>query len=334
MKKRWLILIAGLLLVLLASSVGVTRASFVDLETSSGNSFTAWTSTKWTQTSQTDFETGVRNKVDTASSPGNVILGAASYTQGDDGQWGFNDIYWRGQTFTPSISGSVTKIIFKAYGAQQKNYAQFDIYETVEGLPAGSSLCSGSMELSNISTTQPGQWYEVTMSGCPSLSAGTMYALIAHVTGKNNPFVYWNCDTTEPGYAEGYMVESSDSGSTWTKKTGVDYMFKIYVGEDISSGTIASQVLDTGNAGARWDGLFWDAELPDDTNITFEVRASDTEFLKDAATPEWTSVGGSSPVTSGLPSGRYKQWQATLTTSDTSKTPTLHEVRVYYGYCP
>ena len=101
------------------------------------------------------------------------------------------------------------------------------------------------------------------------------------------------------------------------------------------SGTIASQVLDTEVAGASWDALFWDETLLASTNITFEVRASDNLFAKDAdpdppSVPDWISVGGMSPVTSGLPSGRYVQWRATLTTSDTSKTPTLHEVRVYH----
>ena len=97
-----------------------------------------------------------------------------------------------------------------------------------------------------------------------------------------------------------------------------------------SSGTIASQILDTGVVGARWDTLFWDETLQTNTDITFEVRASDTLFAKGDASPSWTSVGGTSPVTSGLPSGRYKQWRATLSTSDTSKTPTLHEVTVEY----
>jgi len=80
----------------------------------------------------------------------------------------------------------------------------------------------------------------------------------------------------------------------------------------------------------RWDALFWDETLESNTAITFEVRASDNLFAKDAATPSWTPAGGTSPVTSGLPSGRYMQWRATLTTSDTSKTPTLREVRVYH----
>jgi hypothetical protein len=98
----------------------------------------------------------------------------------------------------------------------------------------------------------------------------------------------------------------------------------------VSSGTIASQVFDTGIAGAKWDALFWNETLPSSTDITFEVRASDTSFAKNATTPSWTFVGGTSPVTSGLTSGRYLQWRATLTTSDTSKTPTLQEVTIDY----
>ncbi len=100
----------------------------------------------------------------------------------------------------------------------------------------------------------------------------------------------------------------------------------------LSPGTIDSQVLDTGIDGDRWDALFWDETLPAGTDITFEVRASDTLFAKDTpdATLPWISVGGTSPVTSGLPSGRYMQWRATLTTSDPSETPILHEVRVYH----
>jgi len=93
---------------------------------------------------------------------------------------------------------------------------------------------------------------------------------------------------------------------------------------------LASQVRDAGTAGARWDGLFWDETLPANTDITFEVRASDTLFAAGDALPAWTPVGGTSPITLGLPSGRYMQWRATLTTSNASATPVLHEVRLYH----
>ena len=103
------------------------------------------------------------------------------------------------------------------------------------------------------------------------------------------------------------------------------YLVDDGIGQYLSLGTIASQVLDTGVGGARWDALFWDVTIEGGTtNITFEVRASDTVFLKTDAGPSWT------PVASGLPSGRYMQWRATLTTSDTLTTPTLHEVRVHH----
>jgi hypothetical protein len=98
----------------------------------------------------------------------------------------------------------------------------------------------------------------------------------------------------------------------------------------VDSATVASQVRDTGVAGARWDGLFWNETIQLNTDITFEVRASDTLFAQGDATPAWTPVGGTSPVTSGLPSGRYMQWRATLTTSTASVTPVLHEVRLYH----
>ncbi len=101
-------------------------------------------------------------------------------------------------------------------------------------------------------------------------------------------------------------------------------------GQYLSLGTIASQVWDTGVTGAVWDGLFWDETLAANTDITFEVRASDTSFNAEDDSLLWNDAGGTSPVVSGLPAGRYIQWRATLTTTDTANTPTLHEVRVYY----
>ncbi len=99
--------------------------------------------------------------------------------------------------------------------------------------------------------------------------------------------------------------------------------------EYISPGTIASQVFDAGRSGAIWDELSWTESIPSGTDITFEVRSSDSPFAAGAGTPSWTSVGGTSPVTTGLPAGQYKQWRATLTSSGTN-TPTLNDVTVMY----
>jgi hypothetical protein len=99
-----------------------------------------------------------------------------------------------------------------------------------------------------------------------------------------------------------------------------------------TSGTIASQVLDTGVAGSTWDELSWGETLPSgNTDITFKARASDIPFAANAGSPSWTDLGtNDSPITTGLPSGQYMQWQATLSTTDTSQTPVLHDVTVEY----
>jgi hypothetical protein len=93
-----------------------------------------------------------------------------------------------------------------------------------------------------------------------------------------------------------------------------------------ASGSIASNVWDTGAADQTWTYLGWQETLTASTDITFEARASNTSFLKDNNTIPWISVGGASPVTTGLPSGRYMQWRATLTTSSNLYTPVLHSV--------
>jgi len=176
-------------------------------------------------------------------------------------------------------------------------------------IPSGTSL---KVQFSQDSTN----WYNSagTAGGWDTLSQGTNSIDLSGL-GWSGANFYYQMEFTSDGTDTPVLDE-----------VGVGFSYYLYY----TPGTIASQVLDTGVAGARWDALFWDETLPSNTDITFEVRASNTSFAKNATTPSWTFVGGTSPVTSGLPSGRYLQWRATLTTSDTSKTPTLHEVTIDY----
>ena len=91
--EKWLILLASLGVILLASSVGGTMASFVDQESSSSNTFEAWTSVLWQQTTQSDFEAGVLNNVDTSSSAGDVklesVLQEPTTSVGSEESWYF-----------------------------------------------------------------------------------------------------------------------------------------------------------------------------------------------------------------------------------------------------
>jgi hypothetical protein len=96
------------------------------------------------------------------------------------------------------------------------------------------------------------------------------------------------------------------------------------------SGNLRSSVFDTGITNAKLDLLSWDSTLPAGTTITFRIRARNTYFAPDSSSPSWTVLTGSSPISTGLPTGRYVQWRAYLTTSDNDVTPALHEVQVWY----
>lgn len=294
--KVCFVLVIGLVMLILSSTIGVTRGSFVDLENSTSNTFQGWVSNKWVQTTQGDFQAGVLNQVDTSSSPGDVklslILNPTLVTSDD------NERSVKGTT--PTL---VKTLSFTKSGATY-NELRIDSNLRIDST-SGSKTAYSNIRVDDVSK-------------------------LTHNT-QSTTYISYQDTLDFSGYADGahtiklYLYTNSSS------RTAYNSIFELYRTKTYASlGTIASQVLDTGVAGAQWDALCWDETLQTNTDITFEVRASDTLFARDAATPSWTSVGGASPVTSGLPSGRYKQWRANLTTSDTSKTPTLHEVRVYH----
>jgi hypothetical protein len=295
--KVWFVLVIGLGLVLLLSTIGVTRGSFSDIENSTGNTFQGWVSNIWTQTTQADFEAGVINNVDTSSSPGDVKLSLI-----------LNPTLVISDNSEQSVEGTTPTLVktlsFTKSGVTY-NELRIDSNLRIDST-SGSKTAYSDIHVDDVSK-------------------------FTHDT-RSGTYVTYQDTLDFSGYADGEHTIKLYLYTNNPTRTAYNSIFELYRTEKTyaSPGTIASQVLDSGVAGARWDALCWDETLQSDTDITFEVRASDTLFAKDAATPSWTSVGGASPVTSGLPSGRYMQWWATLTTSDTSETPTLHEIRVYH----
>lgn len=128
------------------------------------------------------------------------------------------------------------------------------------------------------------------------------------------------------------MWTYSVSANTWASATApgvVDWGGSMAKVGPATSGTVASIVFNGGTSAWHWNELNWSETLPVGSNITFEVRASNTAFLAGAATPSWTSLGtANSPVMSGLPAGLYMQWRATLIAATPWASPTLLGVEV------
>jgi len=192
-------------------------------------------------------------------------------------------------------------------------------YDTVSH-PSGVWICSQWLQTIQVDF-EAGVRVDVDTSSSPGdVKLATVGSYIYAFQGSLET-AFWRYDIGDDSWTSMANAPDSVAGGGALAFRGIQYL---------DSGTIASQVLDTGTAGTTWEELSWNETLESGADITFEVRASDTQFLKDDATPSWISVGGTSPVTAGLLSGRYMQWRAALTTSDTSKTPTLHEVTIRY----
>ena len=93
------------------------------------------------------------------------------------------------------------------------------------------------------------------------------------------------------------------------------------------SGTFTSRVLDALDTRAVWGSLVADATTPAGTTVSFETRSGDTA-APDASWSTFQPLGSGGKIQS--PSGRYIQYRATLSTTDTAATPTLHGVTIGY----
>ena len=287
-------MLIGAVLVLMISSVGTTSGSFIDQESPTGNSFQSWSSRLWTQTTQADFNLGVLNNVDTSTSSGDVLLSVIS-----------SPVLITSSDSAVSISGDTAYHLMKT------------LTFTKSGSIYNSLRIDSNLKASSLATASS------------SIRIDDVEKFTHSTTATSYQSYSDTLDFTS--YSDGQHTVKLYLKTSVSTRLAYNSIFELYRTKSYAtSGTIASQILNTGVSGDRWDALFWDKVLQTNTNVTFEVRASDTLFAAGDATPAWTSVGGTSPVISGFPSGRYKQWRATLTTSDTSKTPTLNEVRVDY----
>lgn len=283
----------------------------------------------WTQTTVGDFNAGVKDQVeviDVGVGDGDVILGQIDQSQVSGNSEPYiieetGNSQRVAQTFQCGMTGNLNKITIKARAINDAAPLIVELGNCIDGKPGNIVYASDSRD--DIGEEFAEYHFDLDCS----VTSGSKYTIIIK-TEKNGRYKVKSQSGSDT-YDNGSLYYSNDGGENW-KSENFDLYFKTFVCSS-SPGTIASQVYNTGQEDASWNQLSWNETLDNNTDITFEVRASDTEFTKDADTPSWTDLGtANSPISSGLPSGRYQQWRAALTTSDTSNTPTLHDVTITY----
>lgn len=97
-----------------------------------------------------------------------------------------------------------------------------------------------------------------------------------------------------------------------------------------NSGTFESQIFNSDSTATLWGTLFWDEDIPTNTNITVAVRSGNT------ATPDGTWSAWSSEFTNpdgndlSAQNGQYLQYRVSFSTSDTAVTSSLFDITVTY----
>src|SRR5579859_4210337 len=308
-----------------------------------------------TDTSQADFSAGVPTRCDLTTSPGDVILTNSPTIDQQNTTIGNNCVgititTWGGQTFTPSVTGRLTRAdinLFCSGCTGTTPNLTLSVRATSAGLPTGADIASTTF---TGFSSGAAVFYTANFSSPPTLTAGTQYAIVIRPTANPSPGIYalTRSGTSTLGsnvYPGGTRVSGATSGTVWSIPTtgGVttDAGFKVFIQTGFAaSGTFVSSMKDANpaaNTTANWSTISWNATTPASTAIQFQAAASNSvsgpfNFVgPDGTAGTFFSNGGSLAQFSG---NRYLKYQASLSTSNAASTPTLNDVTVCFNDTP
>ena len=306
----------------------------------------------FTDDTQSDFEAGTPNGCDLTSDPGSVQLSAAPFVDQSNATLGTSGVgitttTWGGQTFTPDKTGQLTQVdvnLFCSGCTGTTPDLTLSIRATSAGLPAGADLVSATITGFNSGAAG---YHTATFASPITLTAGTQYALVVRPTANPSPGTYalTRSGTATAGadvYSGGTRVAGAASGTVWsiplTGGVSTDAGFNIWLQTGyVSSGTFVSSVKDAAPPAGTiptWTTLSFAASTPADTAVAFQVAASNSStgpftFVGPDGTPNtfFTATGADLSQFDGF---RYLEYEAFLSTSDSSTTPTLSSVQVCF----
>ena len=154
--------------------------------------------------------------------------------------------FWMGHTFTTTSAYTSTKAKLKYYRAGSGETGTLDVSlrATSGGLPTGADLASASIDVTTLTTSSSGAWYEFEWTTPVALSDATQYALIARPSSSAGS-VYTRTEAP-PTNSGGTLVYSADSGSSWVSNSSYDVPFELF---SAGAGTATQAVIELDGAG-------------------------------------------------------------------------------------
>jgi IPT/TIG domain/Carboxypeptidase regulatory-like domain/PKD-like domain len=306
-----------------------------------------------TDTTQSDFQAGVPVSVDLVSSPGDVILldpanlNQQNATVTNSGA-GFDSVNWVAQTFTPSVTGKLTRADIDLFCSSCTGTSP-NLTVSIRATTGSPAVPSGA-DLATATITGFSSAYDnlltANFAAPPALTAGTRYAIILRAVSNPSLGTYaYTCSCTNPDsnpYANGQIVTSTNSGGTWTADTtsgGRDLEFTTYMETVfVASGNLVSGLKDsnpTTGVTPIWSTLSWTATTPANTSIKFQLAGSNSDsgpfnFVGPDGTSAtfFTTSGASLTQFYGK---RYLEYKAYLASTNNTVTPTLNDVSLCFA---
>ncbi len=300
-----------------------------------------------TDTTQADFQTGTPTNVDLNSSPGDITLSNVpsidqqNTTLSNSGV-GITTTTWGGQTFTAGLTGQLTRIdvnLFCSGCTGTTPDLTLSLRATSGNLPTGADIASATITGFN---SGAGGFYTATFASPPTITAGTVYALVIRPVANPSPGVYALTRSATNVYSNGQRVSGATSGTVWSAPlTGgqtTDAGFITYVSTGYAaSGDFISNVKDANPAAGYtpvWSTLSWTANVPANTSLLFQVAASNSvdgpfNYVgSDGTAATYFNNGDSLSQFNG---NRYLQYRVYFSTGDSTITPTLNDVTVCFS---
>jgi hypothetical protein len=325
MKEKFVKLGIVLLAFLLGINIALaTLSSFISI----AGTATVAEAPKWVQTTQTDFDAGVKTNVVTTNVYGGEVelakvksLDQSQTSQNKDSPK-IEKTKREAQTFQAGLSGKLTDITIRAKrtGSKTKPLIVELRDATADDKPGTTILASA--ERSDIETETE---YNFTFVSPPTISSGTKYSIVIRQK-DDGPDDYTVSYKDSNVYVNGRRLTSNNGGSTWTETTH-DLYFKTFVEAYSPSGNLVSSVFNSTFSPADWRLIRWNADIPTGTSLTIQTRTGNTS-TPDGTWSSFTNQTNNTDVTS--PNSKYIQYKAILTTADVSKTPVLYDITIWY----
>lgn len=179
----------------------------------------------------------------TTESISDPVIGE-SWLQNADNQENITSTTWKAMTFTPVADHTIRGVRLCLYGSSIGTIT-VSIRATSSGLPTGGDLCSGTLDGTQLNSTDNGMVYDIPFGAGTVLTAGTVYAIVVRAASGT---LYWR--SSAAGYAGGNKCSSTNSGGSWTADATRDLLFAEYYGAD------CLDVPATPNPTAVGDGLY------------------------------------------------------------------------------